>query len=200
MGSDNKLLEDLNGMPVLHHVMNAIQDGETMQTIVVLGYEAERIKGSLAGYETKMIYNDQYKSGIGSSIKTGIEALGASYDGVLIVLGDMPGITADILDTLIRNFCPAERAEICVPTCDDQPGNPVLWSNRFFPELCKLEGDVGGRKLIDKYSKFVVYCPVNSEVVHQDVDTRDQLDSMKNLMKGGLKARSLSQPVVRFEE
>ena len=191
MGNNNKLLEEINGVPVLHNVMNSIRGSAITDTIVVLGYEADKVKSSLNGYKTKSVYNAKYQTGLSSSIKTGIEALNTSIDGVIIVLGDMPGITREILNTLIRYFNPEEGAEICVPTYKNQPGNPVLWSKRFFPELCKIEGDIGGRDLIHKYSEFVVQCPVKTDAIHQDVDTQDQLAFMENAMRAVSEIKTL---------
>lgn len=180
MKNKNKLLEELDDVPILHHVLNAIADSDVSETIVVLGHESEKIKSTLRGYELNIVDNPLYKSGIGSSIRKGVESLSQSIDGVLMILGDMPGITPRILKSLIENLVPEERKEICIPVCDNKLGNPVLWSKRFLPELCNLEGDIGGRCLFEEYSSFLVYCPMNTDAIHQDIDTDDQLQSIRD--------------------
>ncbi len=177
-------------MPVLHHVMGSIRGSAVTDTVVVLGYEADKVKSSLSGYKIKSVYNAKYQTGLSSSIQAGIKAVNTSVDGVIVVLGDMPGITGEILDILIQHFNPEEGAEICIPTCKNQPGNPVLWSKRFFPELCRIEGDVGGRALIHEYPEAVVQCPVKTDVIHQDVNTREQLAVMDYAMRTVSKTRA----------
>ena len=180
MENKNKLLENLNGIPVLHHVLNAIEDSDIVETIVVLGHESEKVKSTLKGYELKSVYNALYKSGIGSSIKAGVESVSGTVDGIVIILGDMPGLTPEILDTLIGNFDPEKGMEICIPVYKNQAGNPVLWSKRFFPELCKLKGDTGGKQLLNEFTEFIVQCPVHLDTILQDIDTQEQLLLMQD--------------------
>ena len=66
-----------------------------------------------------------------------------------------------------------------VPTYEDQSGNPVLWSNRFFPQLSSLSGDRGGKLLIEKNTDVVSFCSVDSESVHIDVDNSDELERLR---------------------
>lgn len=187
MENKNKLLENLNGSPVLHHVLNAIEDSNIVETIVVLGHESEKVESTLKGYELKSVYNALYMSGIGSSIKAGVESVSDTMDGVVIILGDMPGLTPEILDSLMGNFDPEKGKEICVPTYKNQAGNPVLWSKRFFPELCNLKGDIGGRLLLNDFTECIVQCPVHLDTIHQDIDTQEQLLLMQDSSQRSLR-------------
>ena len=76
-------------------------------------------------------------------------------------------------------------ALIAVPTMAGKRGNPVLWSRRFFPELMALEGDVGARHLIAKYSEAVVEVPVTGTAALTDVDTPDALKAVKAELERG---------------
>ena len=62
-----------------------------------------------------------------------------------------------------------------MPVMAGKRGNPVLWSRRFFPELMPLDGDVGARHLIAKYSEAVVEVPVTGTAALTDIDTPDAL-------------------------
>ena len=179
MGHKNKLLQKINRKSILRHVLSSIKNSRIERTIVVLGHEAEKIKLDLQTDEVSYALNLDYELGISTSIRTGIEAIEETAAGVLIALGDMPGISPAIINTLVDNFQSKVRAEICVPVYEGQPGNPVLWSRKFFSQLASLNGDVGGKKLIEENSDVVAFCSVDTEFVHLDVDTQGQLESLR---------------------
>ena len=72
-----------------------------------------------------------------------------------------------------------------VPVFDGRRGNPVLWSRRFFPDLMAIEGDVGARHLIGRYSEAVVEVPVTGNGALVDVDTPEALRGVKAEIEGG---------------
>ena len=179
MGPKNKLLEKLGGKSILHHVITALQESQIKSIVVVLGHEAAKIKNDLEGEDVTYVMNPDYKQGIGTSISAGIRSVAKSARGALIMLGDMPVISAKTIDKLVNDFNRNSQAEIVVPTYEDQPGNPVLWSNRFFPQLSSLSGDRGGKPLIEKNTDVVSFCSVDSESVHLDVDNSDELERLR---------------------
>lgn len=179
MGPKNKLLEKLGGKSILHHVITALQESQIKSIVVVLGHEAAKIKNDLEGEDVTYVMNPDYKQGIGTSISAGIRSVAKSARGALIMLGDMPVISAKTIDKLVNDFNRNSQAEIVVPTYEDQPGNPVLWSNRFFPQLSSLSGDRGGKPLIEENTDVVSFCSVDSESVHLDVDNSDELERLR---------------------
>lgn len=179
MGPKNKLLEKLGEKSILHHVVTALQESQIESVVVVLGHEAEKIKNDLEGENVTYVMNPDYEQGIGTSISAGLRSVDESVRGALIMLGDMPVISAKTIDKLVHNFNRNPRAEIVVPTYEDQPGNPVLWSNRLFPQLSSLSGDRGGKLLIEKNTDVVSFCSVDSESVRIDVDNSYELERLR---------------------
>ena len=84
-----------------------------------------------------------------------------------------------LINRLIEAFDPERGALIALPTVDGKRGNPVLWSRRFFPDLMAIEGDVGGRHLIDRYGEAVVEVPLAGEAALADIDTPEALSGLK---------------------
>ena len=95
-----------------------------------------------------MVRNLDFRKGLSTSLISGINAVPDDCDGAVVLLGDMPDVTAHTIDRLIAAFDPEEDRAICVATRDGKRGNPVLWSREFFPDIRKLEGDVGAKSLI----------------------------------------------------
>jgi molybdenum cofactor cytidylyltransferase len=108
----------------------------------------------------------------------------ADVDGAIVCLGDMPQVDADLIDRLIAAFDPDRGALIVMPTVEGRRGNPVLWSRRFFPELMAIEGDVGARHFIGRYSEAVVEVPLEGKAALVDVDTPEALLGVKAAIEG----------------
>jgi molybdenum cofactor cytidylyltransferase len=71
-----------------------------------------------------------------------------------------------------------------VPSIDGKRGNPVVWSRRFFAELTAVEGDVGARHLISRYSEAVVEVPLTGNAALTDVDTPEALEAVRAELEG----------------
>jgi molybdenum cofactor cytidylyltransferase len=171
MGAVNKLLADIDGVPMLRRVVAMLRDPRLAERIVVTGAEADAVRAVLAGLDVRFSHNAAYDEGIASSIRTGVAALPPDVDGALIVLGDMPRVAAADVALLLDAFDPDAGRSICVPVRAGRRGNPVLWAARWFPELQALPGDAGGRRLFDRLAAHVCEVAVAGDGVLLDVDT-----------------------------
>jgi hypothetical protein len=89
-----------------------------------------------------------------SSLRAGLRALPADTDAVVVVLGDMPFVSAAHIDRLIAAFDPA-RGNIVVPMKDGRRGNPIVWPRAYFAEMQQVQGDVGARELLQRHADRV---------------------------------------------
>ncbi len=176
MASGNKLLADVEGKPMLHRTLDAIGGANLQPVVVVTGFQSDRICQSIAQYPVAIAHNPDYRQGLGTSLRTGIASLPDSTGAAIIFLADMPDITADVPNRLIRAHLIA-RDKICVPVVEGNRGNPVLWPRRYFQDLCTIEGDVGGRHLIRRFSDSVQEAPVSSDSIFNDMDTVQDLET-----------------------
>jgi molybdenum cofactor cytidylyltransferase len=113
-----------------------------------------------------------------ASLKAGIRALNAKTDAALVMLGDMPQVSAPLIQHLIAAYNPLEGRSIVVPTLDGKRGNPVLFDRRYFQEMLELEGDVGARHLIGTHDDHVAELSVDDAAVFTDVDTPEAYDRL----------------------
>jgi molybdenum cofactor cytidylyltransferase len=185
MGGPNKLLAEISGKPLVRIAAEQALASRATPVIVVTGHEHERVAGALAGLSVKLVHNSDFASGLGGSLRTGIAAVPADADGVVVCLGDMPQVDAALIDQLIAAFDPEKGALAVVPVFDGRRGNPVLWSRRFFPDLTAIEGDIGARHLIGRYNEAVVEIPVTGNAALVDVDTPEALRGVKAEIEGG---------------
>jgi molybdenum cofactor cytidylyltransferase len=179
MGGPNKLLAELGGKPLVRLVTEQALASKAKDVIVVTGHQAELVEKVLHGLHVKFVRNADFAQGLASSVKAGVAAVGGDADGAVICLGDMPMISARLIDHLIEAFAPDRGNLIAVPVSDNRRGNPVLWSRRFFNELMTLDGDIGARHLIAKHTEAVAEVPVEGFGAFLDIDTPQALEAAR---------------------
>ena len=179
MGGPNKLLAEIKGKPLVRIVTEAALASRARPVIVVTGHQRDKVEAALAGLPVKFVHNPLFADGLGTSLKAGIAALPAEVDGAIVCLGDMPQVDSALIDRLIGAFDPNHGALVVVPTIDGKRGNPVVWSRRFFPDLMTVEGDVGARYLIGRYTEAVAEVPLTGTAALTDVDTPEALEAVR---------------------
>jgi molybdenum cofactor cytidylyltransferase len=160
-------------------VADSVAASRVRRIVVVTGHEHDRVEASLAGLDVDFVHNPDYADGLSTSLRAGICHLMDSeedpVDGVVVCLGDMPRVSAALIDKLIAAFNPLEGRGICVPTYDGKRGNPVLWPVALFPAMTKVAGDVGARAVIGENEELVCEIAVDDDAVLLDIDTVDAL-------------------------
>ena len=151
---------------------------------MVTGHQHERVERALSGLPVTFVHNPNFAEGLSTSLKAGIAAVPTDADGAIVTLGDMPQVSAALIDRLLLAFDPERGALVVIPTIDGKRGNPVVWSRRFFPDLLKVEGDVGARHLIGGYAEAVTEVPLDDGGVLIDVDTPEALIAVRAAMDG----------------
>lgn len=174
MGGPNKLLAELGGRSLVRRAAEAALASRARPVVAVTGHQGDRIAEALQGLDLRIESNPDYADGLSTSLRRGLAALPPEAEGVLVLLADMPFVTASVLDRLIAAFESEARPPIVVPTAGGRRGNPVLWPRRFFPELLMLEGDVGARQLLQLHAEAVQFVEVG-QAAAIDLDTPEAL-------------------------
>lgn len=176
----NKLLVELDGEPLLRHAVKAALASRATRVVVVTGNDVERIHAALAGLDVAFVHNSAFATGMASSLRTGVAAVGGAR-AAMICLGDMPRITAAHLDALIASFTAADDDHaIVVPTFERKRGNPVVWGRAHFAAIDQLTGDVGARSLLERNLADVHLVALDDSAILVDVDTPDALQALKS--------------------
>jgi molybdenum cofactor cytidylyltransferase len=179
MGGPNKLLAELDGKALVRIVTEQALASKAKDVIVVTGHQAELVERALQGLDVKFVRNPNFAEGLASSVKAGVAAVPGDADGAVICLGDMPMISAQLIDHLIEAYAPDRGNLIAVPVSDGRRGNPVLWSRRFFNELMTLDGDIGARHLIAKHGEAVAEISAEGLGAFLDIDTPQALEAAR---------------------
>ena len=182
MGGPNKLLEEINGKPLVRIVAEQALASRASPVIVVTGHQRERVERALAGLPVTVVHNPDFADGLSTSLRAGIKAVPPDADGAIVTLGDMPQVSAKLIDRLIAAFDPERGALVVIPTIDGKRGNPVLWARRFFPDLLAVEGDIGARHLIAGYAEAVAEVAIEDAAALTDIDTPEALIAVRAAM------------------
>ena len=74
MGSDNKLIKKYNKKYLINHIIGTLIKSKVDKIIVVLGFQSSKVRGIIVkNKKVNFVFNKNYKSGVSSSIKTGLK-------------------------------------------------------------------------------------------------------------------------------
>ena len=172
----NKLTMPFRGKPLVRHAAEAALAAAPSPVIVVTGHEARAVREALAGLPVRFVHNDRFADGLSTSLQAGLRAVPSKCDGALVLLGDMPAISPDLIDRVAQNFAQAHgKAIIVAKAADGGRGHPILWGRAFFAEIETLEGDQGARILMERHADAVLEVESGDESPLLDIDTPDAL-------------------------
>ena len=180
MGPVNKLLAEVEGAPMVVNAVRAALASQADPVIVVTGHEKDAVEAALDGLPVSFVHNPEHAAGLSTSLHRGLGSLPEESDGVVVCLGDMPRVGAQVIDRLIAAFNPLEGRAICVPTWQSKRGNPVLLGRQFLAEIQTIAGDVGAKALLGEYPELVAEVPMSDDAVLTDIDTPDGLARLKS--------------------
>jgi molybdenum cofactor cytidylyltransferase len=176
MAPANKILTtDARGKSMIQRVVAEARASQAEWVHVVIGHQAAMVQAALAGCDVTFVHADAYAHGLAASLSAGIGSLPAEADAVIVCLGDMPLVTATMIDRVIGSYDPEHGRLIVVPAYRGQRGNPVLWDRRYFPDMHALQGDIGARTLLPRYEDAVVEIGFTCDAVLTDFDTPEAL-------------------------
>jgi molybdenum cofactor cytidylyltransferase len=176
MQGRDKLLEPVDGAPLLRRAAEAALASRADETLAILPPEPDPQAGArraaLDGLTLRIVENRSAAEGMAASIRAAVAAADPKADALIVAFADMPEIGAAHLDALMAAFDPAEGRAICrAATEDGRAGHPVLFGRRFFEALARLEGDRGARALLEEHGDLVEVVPTPGAGAAVDLDT-----------------------------
>jgi molybdenum cofactor cytidylyltransferase len=138
-----KQLAELRGRPLLEYALEAMT--AVTPRVVVLGHAAEDILAGVDLHGAAPVVCDDWASGQSASLRCGIAAL-PDCAAILVVLGDMPGVTAAAVRAVLAA---AGTGDAVRATYDGRPAHPVVLGPALVERAGELRGDVGFRDLLD---------------------------------------------------
>ncbi|WP_325048879.1 nucleotidyltransferase family protein [Rhodophyticola porphyridii] len=181
MRGTDKLLEPIDDQPLL--TVMGRRCARAGATRVVLGPDQPARRAALKGIPCEIVEAPE-GAGMAASITAGIAGVTAS--AALIVLADMPEITAHDLHLILALHARVPTAILRAAGEDGTPGHPVLLPADLFPALQKLTGDTGAREVLKAHANRTHLVPLKGRRALIDLDTPEEWASWRATHKGGL--------------
>lgn len=178
MGS-NKLLIKIQGTTIIQRVIEEALKSNLDQVILI--YHHEEIKELADKYKIKSIYNENAHKGQSESLKIGIKYSKDNSDYMFLV-ADQPFLTSDIINKLISEYKNSDKS-ILVPYYNGNKGTPTIFSSKYKEDIINIEGDKGGRDIINSNIDEVKNCYIEEELYGYDIDSMEDLEKIQLITK-----------------
>lgn len=169
-----KQLLPYRGTTLLGHVVGVARECPFDQLLVALGGSAGDVREQVDLSGTQIVVNESYGTGCSSSIAAAVGAIDPRCDVLVLMLGDMPAVTAESVRALIGG---RGDAPLAVCRYDDGRGHPFAFVRELFEELTHLHGDKGVWRLLDQRAAEVVEV-VRPGPIPLDVDTPEDYEAV----------------------
>lgn len=169
-----KQLEQFGGRSLVRNAVAAAVDAGCRPIVVVTGSESGRIAADVTGSEATIVENSNWREGVASSIRIGIDGLRENTretGGVVLMTCDQPFVTGKVVSDLINQWRKSGKL-IIASSYSGTLGVPALFDRACFDELLQLQGDIGAKPIILKDLERVAEVSF-PEGVH-DVDTKEE--------------------------
>lgn len=151
LGRPKQFIE-LNGKLLIQHVVDEAIKADIGRVYVLTGYQSDTVKTELGKRDIKFIINPQWREGMGSSIRKGVEkVMDEGWAGLIISVCDQPFINAKVFRNLKVHHETSGKG-IIYSEYDPGYGPPVYFNGKYFDELLSLKGDWGAKSIIKKHT------------------------------------------------
>lgn len=172
-----KQLLPFRGETLLRRIARESLASRCRPVVVVLSDEADEFRSELNDLDVCIVGNSDWKQGMGSSVKAGLEKLleiKKPLDGVVITVCDQPFVTAETINELVETY-EKTKALIVASEYQSTRGVPALFGKELFSQLQNLKSG-GAKQIIDQFRAETVSLPFPNGAI--DVDTPDDYERL----------------------
>lgn len=175
---ENKLLMPFRDKLLVEYIIDKVLECSFYNSVIVS--KDEGVLNIAVQKGIKVIKNEDAYKGQSESIKLGINNT-LRADGYMFFTADQPLINIKTVRLLIDTFNKHSSSRIVIPRFREKRGNPVIFPEKFIGEMMMLEGDNGGRSVIDRHIKDVVFVDITNANELKDIDTYEDYEKLLNI-------------------
>lgn len=147
---ENKLLLEVDGEPLVARSARRAVAAGLSPLVVVLGHEAERVRPALAGVDCKVVVNPEFEQGIVGSLCSGLDALPEETAAAVVLLADMPFVTAGMIAALVARYRES-TAPLVISDYAGVAAPPMLYDRALFAELRAMDDGRCGKQVVRRH-------------------------------------------------
>ena len=174
MGSENKLLKKYKNKIIINQTLKNHSESKLEKLNIIIGHDKESLKDTLKNFQIGVIENDNYMSGMLSSIKRINDYIDNEVTGIMISLADMPLVSSKVINSILDTFLLHDEKKICIPEFNGRLGNPIIIPLEIYKKIIQNENllkDKGLKSTILD-GKFDIVRARSSSGVLKDFDTQ----------------------------
>lgn len=174
MGSENKLLKKYKNKIIINQTLKNHSESKLEKLNIIIGHDKESLKDTLKNFQIGVIENDNYMSGMLSSIKRINDYIDNEVTGIMISLADMPLVSSKDINSILDTFLLHDEKKICIHEFNGRLGNPIIIPLEIYKKIIQNENllkDKGLKSTILD-GKFDIVRARSSSGVLKDFDTQ----------------------------
>jgi CTP:molybdopterin cytidylyltransferase MocA len=169
-----KQLADLDGRPLLAHVLAAVEEAPVDRVVVALGGAAGEVLERVGLGRAEPLVVGGWAAGMGHVLASALASAGSGWGAVVVLLGDQPLVSGRAVARLVEAWR-SGAGPVVTATYGGRPGHPKLFDRRLLPDLLRLTGDTGARDLVAAHPEWVSQVEVGDLGSDADVDVEADL-------------------------
>lgn len=170
-----KQLAELDGRPLLAHVLEAVESSPVDRVVVALGGAADEVLDRVELGRAEPLVVEGWAAGMGHVLASALAQAGGDWEAVVVLLGDQPLVPGRAVARVVEAWR-AGAGLMVTATYDGRPGHPKLFDRRLLPDLLRLTGDTGARDLLAAHPDRVHRVEVGDLGSDADIDVEADLE------------------------
>ena len=178
MGAFKPLLT-IGPKTLLGHSISLFESTGIEDIVVVTGHQSRDLGQELDRYPCRCVRNEYYREGMFSSVQVGVKELDAANTAFFLLPVDIPLVQLDTIHTLLQAMDQDSQTLVFYPEYQQRRGHPPLIRYDLASEIIGYDDQGGLRALLRKYRTRSRNVVVDDPYILLDVDTRDDLDHLR---------------------
>lgn len=180
MRGRDKLLELVRGQSLLRQQANNALEATSGPVLIALPPAPHPRYDTLQECDVQLVPVPDAAEGMSASLRRGLNALPKDTPAVMVVLADLPDLTAEDM----RKVCAGVRLEGSTliwrgATQTGAPGHPIVFHYSLFDTLKKMRGDTGGAQVVARNHDRMVLIPLPDNHARRDLDTPEDWEEWR---------------------
>ena len=184
----NKLLLPWGDTTVLGRTLAHVAASSVADGVVVTGHDRHEVEKVASQRDLTTLFNEDYRTGMLSSVQAAIRSLPPATEGALVMLGDQPLVPARLIDALLQANA-ASPSGLVAPAFKGRRGNPVIIDRRYFVELLALPPEAAPRALLQSHPDDLLLVEVEDDAILHDLDRPEDYERLRPRGVDGLNYR-----------
>ena len=176
-----KQLMQFRGKTLVRRIVDFAREAGCDPVAVVVGSGKEKIVAELRDSGAMIVENEHWRTGIGSSIRAGVQHLidNEPLAAIVLLVCDQPFVDAELIKQLLAHRAMSRKA-IAASRYGDTVGVPALFDRSCFSELLAIDDEAGAKKIIlQNRERMTEFAFPPGKI---DIDTRSDYERLTNEM------------------